>query len=217
MIATAFCGCGSEEESVALKTFDEAIPVKEPVSDEPSGEKSVKEQPSPIRVYVCGAVRTPDVYVLENDDRVIDAVEAAGGFTADAGYEYLNLALKLSDGQKVYVPTQNEIEEALAAEDRAVTAVVNITRNAPGIDSTGDAESNANSDSSNGNTGGKVNINRADKQTLMTLPGIGESKAEKIIAYREENGSFSCIEDIMLVGGIKEGLFNKVKDGICVN
>ncbi|MBQ6574724.1 MAG: ComEA family DNA-binding protein, partial [Lachnospiraceae bacterium] len=60
-----------------------------------------------------------------------------------------------------------------------------------------------------------VDINSASKETLMTLPGIGESKADKIIAYREANGRFDSIEDIMLVGGIKEGLYNKVKDRIC--
>ena len=63
---------------------------------------------------------------------------------------------------------------------------------------------------------GLVDINHADRQTLMTLPGIGQSKADKIIAYRDANGGFASIEDIMLVGGIKEGMFNKIKDSICV-
>ena len=216
-IATAFCGCGGkEEENVALKSFDDTVLTSEPAND-PAADDDPEKQQSLIRVYVCGAVRSPDVYELEKDERVIDAVEAAGGFTADAGYEYLNLALRLSDGQKIYVPTADEIEDALAAGDQMVTAEVNITSNSPGIDSSYDGTDKDNSSNSEGKSGGKVDINRADKQTLMTLPGIGESKAEKIIAYREENGPFSSIEDIMLVGGIKEGLFNKVRDSICAN
>ena len=127
----------------------------------------------------------------------------------DAGYEYLNLAALLSDGEKVYIPTKKEVEDAIAAGDGLYTSTVNITSNSPGIRS-------ADGGSEDGSSDGKVNINSADRQTLMTLPGIGASKADKIIAYREANGGFSSIEDIMLVGGIKEGLFNKVKDSICV-
>ena len=63
----------------------------------------------------------------------------------------------------------------------------------------------------------QVNINTASKEELMTLPGIGESKAEKIITYRNENGPFSSIEGIMQISGIKDGMFNKIKDRICVN
>ena len=65
--------------------------------------------------------------------------------------------------------------------------------------------------------GNLININTADATTLMTLPGVGQSKADKIIAFRQQNGGFTCIEDIMLVAGIKEGMFNKIKDYICVN
>ena len=136
--------------------------------------------------------------------RVADAVDAAGGFTESAGSSYLNLAAKISDGQKIYIPTVSEIEEALT-EDGVTAAVVNIT------DTSGVAYQD-----SQGGDDGLVDINTADRDTLMTLPGIGQSKADKIIAYREANGGFSTIEDIMLGAGIKEGLYNKVKDKICV-
>ena len=63
----------------------------------------------------------------------------------------------------------------------------------------------------------KVNINRANQEELMTLPGIGEGKAKQIMEYRQENGPFSQIEDIMKISGIKEHLFEKIKDAICVN
>ena len=103
----------------------------------------------------------------------------------------------------------------MAAGAQLYGSEVNITSNSPGIHSGSEDVAMSGEGSQNG-TGGKVNINSADRQTLMTLPGIGQSKADKIIAYREANGGFSSIEDIMLVGGIKEGMFNKIKESICV-
>ncbi len=217
-VATAFCGCDDDKSEVIPIEKAEgesgSLPVETYEDETGSEERGVKEQG--VTVYVCGAVRSPGVYCLDEGKRTVDAVNAAGGFTEDAGYEYLNLALKLYDGEKLYIPTVREIEEALADGDGIYGAEVNITTNSPGI-GTLDGNVNAGNASSNGTSAdGLVDINSASKETLMTLPGIGESKADKIIAYRQANGGFSSIEDIMLVGGIKEGLFNKVKDRICV-
>ena len=213
-IATAFCGCGAKDGEIMEIEPIEATAADEPVKVEM---EAVHEETSgTIKVYVCGAVKNPDVYTLDAKLRVIDAVNAAGGFAADAGTDYLNLAAALSDGQKIYIPTNAEIEEAVAGGEMLYSAEVNITSNSPGIMSGTGLGSGTDADAS-GAAGGLVDINSADKETLMTLPGIGESKADKIIAYREENGGFSSIEDIMLVAGIKEGLFNKVRDRICVN
>ena len=199
VIATAFCGCGDDDEIISLS---EAAPEVNASPAMPS-----KKTDDKIKVYVCGAVKTPDVYTVDADVRMIDAINAAGGFSADAAVEYLNLASGLSDGQKIYIPTNREIEEAMATGAQLYGSEVNITSNSPGIQSVESGGSDAD---------GKVDINSADRQTLMTLPGIGQSKADKIIAYREANGGFSSIEDIMLVGGIKEGMFNKIKESICV-
>ncbi len=213
--AAAFCGCcGKSEEIIPIDRTVGADTVQEsPADADYTAGKSSDEERRTITVYVCGAVRNPDVYLLEDGERVNDAVHMAGGFSDDAGYEYLNLAAKLVDGQKVYIPTKREIEEAIAAGE-AYTAEVNITTSSPGIDAPNNNKNGATSQS--GNADGKVDINSATKETLMSLPGIGESKADKIIAYRQSNGGFSSVEDIMLVDGIKEGLFNKVKDKICV-
>ena len=205
MTATAFCGCTSDDDEMIMLEKSEAYDI--PVVKESAAPDEIS--PETIKVYVCGAVVKPDVYEISSDMRVIDAVNKAGGFTADAGSDFLNLAAPLSDGQKVYIPTNAEIREAMAEGAEMYGTQVNITSNSPGIRS-------ADGGSEAGSSDGKVNINSADRQTLMTLPGIGASKADKIIAYREANGGFSSIEDIMLVGGIKEGLFNKVKDSICV-
>lgn len=159
-----------------------------------------------VYVYVCGAVYAPDVYELSASSHVIDAIKAAGGAMDYAAVDYLNLALSLYDGQKIYVPTLEDIENGsfLLAE----------------IETGGNAaigNNDKNKDTKNGNDNkGLININTAELTELTTIPGIGESKAQKIIEYRKDNGGFRSIEDIMLIPGIKEGMFNKIKDYICV-
>ena len=118
----------------------------------------------------------------------MSAVKAAGGFTEDAAREDINQAEKMKDGQQIYVPSKKEAEESSAG-----------TGSTNGKDSSG-----------------KININTAGKEELMTLPGIGESKAGDIIAYREEHGPFSKTEDIMKIQGIKEGIYSKIKDSIAI-
>ena len=144
-----------------------------------------------IYVYICGEVETPGVYALPEGSRICDAVDAAGGMTDDAADTYLNLAEVLSDGEKIEVPDKTKAEELEAAQiEEALEAAK--------------AESSL------------VNINTATEEELMTLSGIGESKAAAIVAYREENGYFDSIEGIMEISGIKEGVFNKIKDQITV-
>lgn len=140
-------------------------------------------------VHICGQVKEPGVYELPEGSRVFEAVEAAGGFTGEAASEALNLAEKITDGMKIIVYDREEAG----------------TLGASGPSGGGGAGS-----------GGLVNINTAGKEALMTLSGIGESKAEDIIRYREEAGGFQKIEDIMKVPGIKDAGFQKIKDRITV-
>lgn len=143
-----------------------------------------------IAVHVCGAVVSPGVYLIEDGARVVQAIEAAGGVCDDAMQDYLNLAETVKDGGKIYVPTK---EEVLTGDVQA------------GTDNTAAGE-----------TVLCVNINTATKSELMQLPGIGESKADSIIAYREEHGYFKSAEDIMLINGIKEAVYSRIKDYIKV-
>jgi competence protein ComEA len=147
-----------------------------------------------IVIYVCGAVRNPGVYELEMGSRIYQAVEAAGGFAEEASREAVNQARKLSDEEEIYIPTKEETAQA------GMTAW------------TGSLQSSG----SEMTSGGKVNLNTADVDQLMTLSGIGQTRAEAILAYREEHGGFSSIEEIMNVQGIKEGTFAKIKDEIVV-
>ncbi len=149
--------------------------------------------PKGIYVYVCGAVADPGVYELMDGSRAADAVEAAGGFLEDADRNYVNLAAPLNDGVKLLIPTLEET----AGSARA------------GIDDF---------DSGDGQGDGRslININRASRQELTALPGIGESTADKIVRYRDEHGDFKSIEEIMNVSGIKDKLFSRIKEYITV-
>ena len=147
-----------------------------------------------IKVYVCGAVQRPDVYEISADSRIVDAVSAAGGFAIDAYPEAMNLAETVSDGSRIYVPTKEEVD--------ALAVVYSDTGSGSG-DTTSDSTC-------------RVNINTATLEELTTLPGIGDTRARAIIDYREQNGAFGNIEDIMQVTGIKEKSFSKIKDSICV-
>ncbi len=159
----------------------EVIIVNSP--EESTTETSDKqEHVNTIFIHVCGAVRQPGVYEVPEGSRVTDAIGAAGGFSADADTQSMNLASTLSDGMQVRVPTLTE-----TAQSNAQGAI--------------DAQ-------------GRVNINAASADELMTLPGIGKSKATAIVAYREKHGRFEKPEDIMKVSGIKQAAFDQIEDYI---
>ena len=152
---------------------------------------------APLLVYVCGEVASPGVYELPAGARVCDAVDAAGGFTRKASRDYWNLAEALTDGQMISFPTEEE-----AAERRKYDT---------------DGNTSADTTFADSETDGKVNINTADVNQLQQLSGIGQTRAEAIVAYRNEHGAFARVEDIMKVSGIKNALFEKMRDDITVD
>ena len=178
------CGLSGPTEGISHEEeTQEELPAVQETSEEPS---------QTCFVHVCGEVADPGVYELTEGQRVFEAVELAGGFTADAAENSLNLAEPVRDGMKIQVP------------DKAQAAA------------------SGGSFSDNGIAGGgagavtKVNINTATKQELMRLKGIGEARAEDIIRCRQERGGFDRIEDIKEVSGIKDAAFQKIKDDITV-
>lgn len=146
---------------------------------------------SMIYVYICGQVANPGVYQVSSEARVFSVIQLAGGLTEDADATLVNQAETLEDGQMIYIPAVGE----------EVTA---------GMTSMLQDGHLQNADS------GKVNINTANLEELMGLPGIGEGKAQSILQYRQEHGSFQSIEEIMNVEGIKEGTYSKFKDQITI-
>lgn len=173
--------------------------------------------PEMIYVDVCGAVMSPGVYELDADSRVFQAITAAGGLLPEAAGEYVNKAESLYDGQQIYIPTREEAESTPSlkspleknADDGSVKTHTE-GQDAVGMHTEKESDAKAQAESLNG----KINLNTADEDALTTLTGIGASKAQAILTYREENGGFSAIEEILNVPGIKEGTFVKIKDHI---
>ena len=160
--------------------------------------------PGPLRVFVSGAVTAPAVYELAAGSIMQQAIEQAGGFTEEADTAVVNLALPLQDGMQIYVPTVDET----AVQGPPVVA--NPVVRSEGID-IGSAPAEEIS-----GAGGLVNINSADVAELDTLPGIGPSTAEKIVEYRETNGPFATIDEIMSVSGIGPAKFEQIQAFITV-
>lgn len=194
------CAGKSEGEHVWLEEAEtEGTEEKqEEISEETKETDKVQIEDSLVKdniyVHVCGAVVSPGVYMLKSGSRIYEAVEAAGGLTDEAAEESLNQAAALEDGQQIYVLSKEEVRQG------------NTVQGMPGASAQGVGGQNQDD--------GKVNLNTASKEQLMTLSGIGEAKASAIINYREEHGGFRKAEELMEVEGIKEGTYNKIKDQI---
>lgn len=214
VISFSLLGCGEKESAYFLeeavsaseekngaaakmqdtKTQEEGQPFDQGVPDGESVAMQETEEGT-FFVYVCGAVQNPGVYELGEGSRIFEAISLAGGFCEDACEEYVNQAQEIADAMKIYIPTREEMESG----------------DFHGAEGNTGMEAQAQKEASS-----LININTADKEGLQCLPGIGESRAEAIIEYRESMGRFTKIEDIMQVSGIKEGAFQKIKDRICV-
>lgn len=148
-------------------------------------------------VHICGAVMYPGVYEVPAGSRLYEVILLAGGMCADACDYLINQAQAVSDGMQVYIPAMSEVQGEMA--DLAAAAVPDLTAG-PQTDA----------------QDVRVNINSATKEQLMTLPGVGETRAQAILDYRRENGAFLSIEDLMKVNGIKQGVYDRLKDLIKV-
>lgn len=197
LLCMLLCGCGASDTEIYLMTTQETqIPVESEALLSDTEDVTDKSE-APLLVYVCGEVASPGVYELPAGARVCDAVDAAGGFTRKASRDYWNLAEALTDGQMISFPTEEE-----AAERRKYDT---------------DGNTSADTTFADPETDGKVNINTADVNQLQQLSGIGQTRAEAIVAYRNEHGVFARVEDIMKVSGIKNALFEKMRDDITVD
>lgn len=146
-----------------------------------------------IKVYITGEVNNPGVKEVGNGARIEDAIVLAGGLTEFANISKVNLAYKLEDGQKIYIPNVNEEIEEYITEENGEGIVEN-----------------------SNNSLVKININIADVVMLCKLPGVGESLANRIIQYREENGKFKSIDDLKNVSGIGEKKFESLREYVVV-
>ena len=179
---------GKADDRIELVVTDSVISTSDEADShfDSSDDSTKDDSNTDIYVHICGAVINPGVYKVPAGTRVYQALELAGGSSDDAYLSGINLADKLADGQKVYIPSEGENAEGILSTD------------------SGDVQSVM------------ININTASEAELMTLPGIGQSRAKDIINYRVKNGLFESINDIMKVSGIKEAAFEKIKDLIKV-
>ena len=186
--------------------------------------QNMKEEDIEIAVHICGAVNQPGVYYLKENQRLYEAISKAGGFREDADEDYLNQALILEDGMKIVVPTKEETAEkadsegAVAEEESAdsTESILNSKDTEKAALEKGYLQKKEGTKEAS-EQGQKVDLNTADEKQLCTLPGIGESRAKSIIAYRQEHGHFQKTEDIMKISGIKEAAYDKIKEYIVVS
>ena len=215
------CGCTRKAESgEALQTFmseetsDSSIvgettltavrqtEREEPYTEGMPAEAVVKNEKSQeCYVHICGAVKNPGVYCMQQGDRIFEVIEQSGGFLEDACVDYVNQAGAVSDGCRIWIPTTEEAKETGWKYPEMQL----------GIEATEESQRSTGADIS-----GRININTATSSQLCNLSGIGETKAEAIIAYRDAHGDFAKTEDIMKVAGIKQSGYDKIKDQITV-
>ena len=190
-IAVTFAGYRfvNQEEVLEGDLFIDAAAVAE--EELPIEETAV---PQEIKVDVKGAVLSPGLYTALGGERVLDLVEKAGGFIAEADRNRVNLAQIVEDQMVIYVPVIGEEGENLPVQNGEIGSL-----------GTG-----------NDQEGKKVNLNTADETELQTLTGVGPSKAAAIIQYRTENGPFQKIEDLKHISGIGEKTFEKLKEDISI-
>ncbi len=207
----------SEQEAGAgqqpQEPSEEASKAQEPTGEKGPGQESetaaagapgaepAAAVPATVFVHVGGAVASPGVYEMPASSRVADAIELAGGFSADGAADAVNLARPVVDGERIIVPTQEEYAAAGTGWDAAAQEAAGASGAAAG-----DAEA----------APALVNINTATAEELQTLSGVGPSTAEKIVADRDANGPFETCEDLQRVSGIGEKKYAAIADFICV-
>lgn len=195
-------------------TLNEVALVNTDMNEPVCEEEAVKK----FYVDVKGAVKKTGVYEVSDGMIIMDVISLAGGFTKNAYQNGINLSKKVSSEMVIYVYTKDEIKKTLPVIDNPCSAPTynicecveeNSSIIVPGKSNN---EKNENIDSKPA----LININTASKTELTTIKGIGESKAEAIISYREKNGNFTKLEDLKNVSGIGEAVFEKIKDYITV-
>ena len=187
----------TQQEKEDKELLIETSSTTEVTVDTKKEQENNKSKSSKIYVDISGAVKQPGVYQLTEGARLFDLLKQAGGLTEDAAIQTVNQAMIIQDQQKIIILTQAQAE-SLDTE----------SINNGNLEGTSDEKSPKES--------GKININQADLTQLQQLSGIGEKKAQAIIDYRNENGSFKTIEDLAKVTGIGEKTVEKLRDSITI-
>ena len=173
---------------------------------------AVKEESTKLYFDIKGSVKKPGVYEFTQGDKIIDAINKAGGLTKNATTNNLNLSKKLTNEMVIYVFSKNELTTTKAYEQISNASECKCET----IEINNCVDKNTTNESNKDTVPAKININTDNKEKLMTISGIGSSKADAIIEYRTKNGNFKTTEDIMNVSGISKTIYDKIKDTITV-
>ncbi|MGI6878102.1 helix-hairpin-helix domain-containing protein [Microbacterium sp. gxy059] len=165
-----------------VETVDVDVSAPDATADDAGGDPTAL--PDAVYVHVDGAVRAPGLYVLDPGSRAVDAITAAGGLDDEAVRDAVNLARVVADGEQIVIPREGEQAT---------------------VETAGGAEAG-------GETGGLVNVNQADASQLETLPGIGPALAQRVIAWREAEGPFASVDDLLAVSGIGPKVLDGLRD-----
>lgn len=167
-----------------------------------------------VKVDIKGAIKKPGVYELDSNSIINDVIKLAGGLKTNASTKYLNLSKKILDEMVINIYTESEVKKMKEPVDVCEVKDQDLTNCDDATIIVTNPDSNKDIGNSNEVVDNKVSINDGTKEELMTLSGIGEVKAQAIIDYRNKNGKFSKIEDLMNVSGIGESTYNQIKDNI---
>ena len=179
-------------------------------------EKNVDTTISKIKVDIKGAVKNPGVYEVEENSRVSDIIDISGGLTNEADTSVINLSKNVVDEMVIIIYTKDEINEM----KKGSTSIKYIEKECicPKLENDACIENSIDNipDNNSNSTNGKISLNSASIDELMTLDGIGEKKAQAIIEYRNKNGGFKSIEEILEVDGIGSATYEKIKDRLTI-
>lgn len=209
-------GFGIIKYFLLQKENEVVMPTLEKKEENLVQEVVAKEEADVIFVDIKGEVIQPGVYAVEGDDKVIDVIQLAGGFTEQADTSLINLAKQVTNEMVIIIYSQEEVKKALEGDE--IIKVVDKQCVCPEVKN----DACLNNDSSDVGKGaldsvdGLINLNTATLEELQTLSGIGESKAKAIVEYRDKVGGFTRIEELMEVSGIGEALYEKIKTRITV-
>lgn len=192
-------------------TLQDEDKVEEPeiIKEEKVEKKEKKVNENKVKIDIKGQIQNPGVYELTNENNVMDAINQAGGLTELSDTSNINLSKKLIDEMVIIIYSKEEIQNM--QEKEKITCPPCNDACVKEEDEKGKIEINEEAE-----TDEIININEASKEELQKLKGIGESKANAIIEYREKEGKFETIEDIKNVPGIGESAFEKIKNNIRV-
>ena len=205
-----------DDSIISTEEIVEENMVENTIGNLEENEETTKEDTDKIIVHVSGAVNKEGIVELEENSRISDAIDKAEGLKENADTKNINLAFKLEDGMKIYIPTTGESREQNKQNGQSQNQTLMDETSKYVTSSSGVVQEEQTNGQSEQKKNEKININTATQTQLETLPGIGPSTSLKIVNYREENGKFKNIEDIKEVSGIGDAKYENIKDLICV-